>query len=128
MNRDYSKTVIYKITSAEDPSWIYVGHTTDYYQRRKYYKKHSAEKSKCMSPFNYIHAYGGWDKVIMEKVENYPCDFKQEADERTDYIKKLHDQGGAKSNFHKKAYRYAIKDKVSEYNKRYYSKKKENTD
>lgn len=75
---DYSSTLIYKIT-CNDPAVtdIYVGHTTDFVQRRAAHKQ-SALTSNCKL-YKIIRANGGWLNWTMEILNFYNCKNLHEA-------------------------------------------------
>ena len=80
---DYSNTIIYKITCRDETiSDVYVGHTTNFVQR-----KH-AHKQSCINPtsLNYklklyqvIRANGGWNNWKMEIINFFECKDHYEA-------------------------------------------------
>jgi len=69
---DYSTTIIYKITCT-DPvvKDIYVGHTTNFSQRRQSHKQNST-KNKCKL-YKTIRDNGGWNNWTMEIIDFYNC-------------------------------------------------------
>jgi hypothetical protein len=87
---DYSKTIMYRIVS-EDPNnneLIYVGHTTNFIQRR--YAHKSACNNENDKAYNYkvyetIRANGGWDKFQMIQIEEFNCNNQREAETRERY-------------------------------------------
>jgi hypothetical protein len=80
---DYSNTIIYKITCKDETiSDVYVGHTTNFVQR-----KHS-HKQSCMNPkssnytfklYEVIRANGGWSNWKMEIINFFECNDHYEA-------------------------------------------------
>ena len=89
-NTDYSKLVIYKIV-CEDSNVkdIYVGHTTDFDNRKHVHKVDSRKKLK-LKLYQVINANGGWENWRMVLIEKYQCNDKLEAGEREYYwFKKL---------------------------------------
>ena len=75
---DYSNTIIYKII-CKDPNVkdIYVGHTTNFVQR-KYHHKYSSYKDKCKL-YQVIRNNGGWKNWTMEIVDFCKCNDQYEA-------------------------------------------------
>ena len=75
---DYSSTLIYKIT-CKDPAVtdLYVGHTTDFVQRRTAHKQ-STLTSACKL-YKIIRANGGWLNWTMEILNFYNCKNLHEA-------------------------------------------------
>ena len=80
---DYKKVIIYKLVcddlSVKD---LYVGHTTDFTNRKKLHKQCS------LNPTNSKHNYkvykmirdnGGWDNWSMIEIEKYLCNDENEA-------------------------------------------------
>jgi hypothetical protein len=80
---DYSNTIIYKITCKDETiSDVYVGHTTNFVQR-----KH-AHKQSCINPkaanytvklYEVIRANGGWNNWKMEIINFFECKDHYEA-------------------------------------------------
>ena len=84
MPTDYSKSQIYKIyCKDENVKDIYIGETTDF-TRRKYWHKRGCEKeykqykTSRRTLYQAINSNGGWDNWIIEVIENFPCENKQE--------------------------------------------------
>mgnify|MGYP003347100002 CR=1 FL=1 len=80
---DYSNTIIYKIF-CKDPnvSDIYVGHTTNFVQRKHAHKQNSMNsKSPCydLKLYKIIRDNGGWDNWCMEIVNFFNCKDSYEA-------------------------------------------------
>ena len=82
---DYSKTVIYGIFSNSSDENIYIGHTTDFSNRKR------GHKSTCNNPndnlyhlmlYKKIRDNGGWDNYTMRLIEEYPCNTRNEATAR----------------------------------------------
>jgi len=90
MKKDLNNSVIYKIfCKNEEVKDLYVGQTTDF-TRRKYAHKRVCfkkmheynNKNKYTSLYNIINLNGGWDNWKMEVIEKYPCNSKEELDNR----------------------------------------------
>jgi len=88
---DYSKTLIYKIVSKNlNITDCYVGHTTNFRQRKNKHKS-SCNNKNCKSfncnIYNFIRQNEGWSNWEMIEIEKYPCSDKREATarERTHY-------------------------------------------
>ena len=80
---DYSKTVIYKIIcNDESISECYVGHTTNFKQRKSQHKIASQNDNKNLKVYQFIREKGGWDNFTMIEIETYPCQNKCEATKR----------------------------------------------
>ena len=80
---DYSNTIIYKITCNDSNiSDLYVGHTTNFVQRKHAHKQSSInEKSpnyKCKL-YEVIRKNGGWENWKMEIINFYNCKNHYEA-------------------------------------------------
>lgn len=72
----YSKAVIYKIYSIDEPDKFYVGSTANSIWRRFYYHK---KYTKTRKSFFYTEVNRlGWDKFKIEVIENFPCNNRQE--------------------------------------------------
>jgi hypothetical protein len=88
---DYSNCCIYKIEHIENESLIYVGHTTNFKQRKAEHKntcnneKHTRFNLKL---YTMIRLNGGWEMFVMIEVEKYPCNDKREADKRENELMK----------------------------------------
>lgn len=83
---DYSNTLIYKITckdvNVED---IYVGHTTDFVQRRKGHERsciHTKSVNYNCKLYQVIRANGGWNNWKMEIINFFNCKNLYEAREK----------------------------------------------
>ena len=88
---DYSNCCIYKIEHIENESLIYVGHTTNFKQRKAEHKntcnneKHTRFNLKL---YTMIRLNGGWEMFVMIEVEKYPCNDKREAAKRENELMK----------------------------------------
>jgi hypothetical protein len=88
---DYSNCCIYKIEHIENESLIYVGHTTNFKQRKAEHKntcnneKHTRFNLKL---YTMIRENGGWEMFVMIEIEKYPCNDKREADKRENELMK----------------------------------------
>ena len=88
---DYSKTIIYKIDHIENESLVYVGHTTNWEQRKyKHKSNYYNHKGKCFNfkLYQMIRENGGWEKFKMIEVEKYPCNDRREAERRENEVMK----------------------------------------
>ena len=80
---DYSNTIIYKITcKSPDVNEVYVGHTTNFVQR-KFYHKQSCTNIKSPNHnfklYQVIRQHNGWDNWNMEIVNFFNCKDSYEA-------------------------------------------------
>lgn len=80
---DYSNTIIYKIT-CNDPTVTdkYVGHTTNFVQRKHAHKQSSCNENNAHSDtklYQTIRNHGGWTNWKMEIVGFYDCENHYEA-------------------------------------------------
>ena len=89
MPRDYRKTAIYKLVckdvSIKD---CYVGHTTEFIQRKSKHKNKCNTKSGKnynLKVYKFIRDNGGWENWSMIEVEKYPCNDEREASAREFY-------------------------------------------
>jgi hypothetical protein len=100
---DYSKTQMYKLKHKDDcnDENIYVGHTTNWIQRKKFHK-FSCNSPKCIGyttkKYIYIRENGGWEEWDMFWIEDYPCNGKKEAEARE---QELMDANNSKLNSQK---------------------------
>ena len=80
-NIDYSNTIIYKI-SCKDASvnHVYVGHTTNFVQRKYVHKTGSMNKNAEL--YEIIREHGGWENWNMEIVTFLHCDNHNDAIQR----------------------------------------------
>ena len=80
---DCSKMLIYKIVCKDiNVKDLYVGSTTNYHKRKQHHK--CVFNNKKSEKYNYalykcIRDNGGWDNFEMILIENYPCEYVQEA-------------------------------------------------
>jgi hypothetical protein len=92
---DYQNTFIYKLVHKDDldDKNIYIGHSTNFKQRKKDHKSCCNNVNSCryiLKVYQYIRENGGWDCWDMFKVEDYPCKDVYEARSRERYwIKEL---------------------------------------
>ena len=80
---EYSNTIIYKITcKSPDVNEVYVGHTTNFVQR-KFYHKQSCTNIKSPNHnfklYQVIRQHNGWDNWNMEIVNFFNCNDSYEA-------------------------------------------------
>jgi hypothetical protein len=83
---DYSNTIFYKIV-CKDPriTYKYVGHTTNYVQKKHYHKYHCATETtpKFNSEiYKIIRAYGGWNNWTMDIINTLHCNNQQEVKQK----------------------------------------------
>ena len=67
---------------------LYVGSTTDYYNRKSKHKSNCISencKSYNFNVYKYIRATGGWDNWSMIEIEKFPCKDSMEARARERY-------------------------------------------
>lgn len=120
---DYSKTIIYKIY-CNDPTItdIYIGHTTNFTQRKKTHKQMTLHNTNIHSNryvYNFIRDHGGWDNWSMVQLQESNLKNKREAEAyEHNWIQKL----GATLNS-KKPYMQCKENSV-EYKKEWYENNK----
>jgi hypothetical protein len=141
---DYSNCCIYKIEHIENESLIYVGHTTNFKQRKAEHKNtcnNENNKSFNLKLYTMIRLNGGWEMFVMIEVEKYPCNDKREAEKRENEVMK---ESKASMNMIKsyitaeekleqhRQYNKDNKEKIKQYNKdnkekmkQYYEKNKD---
>ena len=77
----YKNGKIYKIECSD--GHYYIGSTT---QKLNHRLNHHKITSKTQNTTAYIHIKNiGWDNVTIKLIENYPCDLKQQLNEKEDY-------------------------------------------
>ena len=64
--RDYSKTVIYRIVDIRYNITIYIGHTTNLYEKKKHLKRNKFGIN------NFVRDQGGWKNFRVLYLECYP--------------------------------------------------------
>ena len=83
---DYSKTEIYKIIHCDpDKDFCYVGHTTNFTERKKCHKislKYESSSNSKHILYQMIRENGGWDNFKMVFIEKWPCENLREAQGR----------------------------------------------
>lgn len=83
---DYTKVFIYKICcnniSIKD---IYIGHTTNFEQRKNSHKRSCEIDKKNTRVYKFIRENGGWSNWSMILIENYSCNNRHEAEMRERY-------------------------------------------
>ena len=88
---DYSNCCIYKIEHIENDTLIYVGHTTNFKQRKADHKKNcnnESNKTFNLKLYSMIRENGGFEMFKMIEVEKYPCNDRREAEKREDELMK----------------------------------------
>ena len=80
---DYKKVIIYKLVcddlSVKD---LYIGHTTDFTNRKKSHKSQSLNSNYIgynFKVYKMIRENGGWNNWSMIEIEKYPCNDDNEA-------------------------------------------------
>jgi len=128
---DYSNTIIYKIVCNDlNITECYVGHTTNFIQRKYSHKKNCINNNNNQPNFKiyqFIRANGGWNNWSMIEVEKYPCNDFNEASTRERY---WYEQLNANLNTQiplrtQKEYCETNKEQILEYQKEYYETNKE---
>ena len=73
--RDYSKTVIYRIVDIRYNITIYIGHTTNLYEKKKHLKRNKFGIN------NFVREQGGWKYFKVLYLECFPqCNSKDYAE------------------------------------------------
>jgi hypothetical protein len=88
---DYSATIIYKLC-CKDPEIddIYIGHTTNFIQRKNRHKTASGNINYNSYVYMFIRDHGGWDNWSMIQIEQHNCNNKREAEAiEHEWIEKL---------------------------------------
>jgi len=77
---DYSNTIIYKIYCKDDTiKDLYVGHTTNFIQRRYAHKIACNNFNNNLKIYNTIRCNGGWENWDMVEIAKYNCKDATEA-------------------------------------------------
>jgi hypothetical protein len=77
---DYSNTIIYKIYCKDETiKDIYVGHTTNFTQRKYSHKMASNNLNNTLKIYNTIRNNGGWENWDMVEIAKYCCKDATEA-------------------------------------------------
>jgi hypothetical protein len=80
---DYSNTIIYKITcNNKTVTDLYVGHTTNFVQRKHAHKQSSLNVNYKVKLYEVIRANGGWNNWKMEIINFFECKNHYEAREK----------------------------------------------
>ena len=86
---DYSKTEIYKIIHCDpDKDFCYVGHTTNFTERKKRHTRCcniESTKDHHHKVYQMIRENGGWDNFKMVFIEKWACESLREAEAREQY-------------------------------------------
>jgi hypothetical protein len=73
-NVDYSNTIIYKIFCKDEIiTDVYVGHTTNFIQRKYAHKITCNNLNNDLKIYNVIRSNGGWDNWDMVEIAKYCC-------------------------------------------------------
>lgn len=134
--KDYSKSVVYKITCKnESVSFTYVGSTSNWRQR---YSQHKSDCNNVKSPRHTLQLYdfmrnnGGWDNFVMILVQELCCANKRELDKREQYWKDIYVDSIGKNSYGqsltpRKPFNRAFlsPEQHKEANNKYYQAKKE---
>jgi hypothetical protein len=79
-NIDYSNTIIYKIYCKDyNIKDVYIGHTTNFSQRKYSHKISCNNKDNGFKIYNIIRQNGGWDNWDMIEIAKYKCNDSVEA-------------------------------------------------
>ncbi len=96
MPKNYSKALIYKIYCRdENVKDIYIGETTDFIRRKYCHKRDCERKYKQYETsrhllYQAINSNGGWHNWVIEELEKFPCENKQQLlDRETFWIMEL---------------------------------------
>ena len=77
---DYSNTIIYKICCKDESvTDVYVGHTTNFIQRKYSHKIACNNLNNDLKIYNVIRCNGGWDNWNMVELAKYYCKDSTEA-------------------------------------------------
>jgi len=83
--RDYSKTVIYRIVDIRYNITIYIGHTTNLYEKKKHLKRNKFGIN------NFVKEQGGWKNFAVLYLECFPqCRNKDHAESLVYRVQRQH--------------------------------------
>ena len=83
---NYQNTIIYKIICKDmNIKDVYVGHTTNFIQRKNSHKQDSNSNTYSTKIYDTINKNGGWKNWDMIEIEKYPCKDGNEAKARERY-------------------------------------------
>ena len=89
---NYQNCVIYKLVSFDTTlTECYVGHTTNFTQRKKNHKNsyfNENHPNHFFPVYEFMREHGGWENFIMLQMEEFPCETKREAEIREEYWRK----------------------------------------
>tara|TARA_X000001036_G_C20522229_1_gene742597 strand:- start:42 stop:578 length:537 start_codon:yes stop_codon:yes gene_type:complete len=80
---DYQKCMMYKLICDEDPTFLYIGHTTNWNRRKAKHKEDSLNDTR--KAYQRIRELGGWENIKMIWIEDFPCNNKREGEAREQY-------------------------------------------
>lgn len=130
---DYNKTIMYKLVCNDlNVKEIYIGHTTNWKQRKTLHKRDIDKKNDCKNIF--IRNNGGWENWSMIMIENYPCNNKLEACKRERELMEQHNNTintnrpfitEQEKNEYSMEYKIKNKEKLLEYHSNYRKEHKE---
>ncbi len=86
---NYESTIIYKIQHLDDETLLYVGHTTDFTQRKSSHKanlKNTNNKAYNFKVYQMIRDHGGWEMFNMTEIKAFSCSNKREAEAEEDKV------------------------------------------
>lgn len=128
---DYQKSVIYKVSCKDtNITEFYIGSTANFRQRKyDYNSKMKNEKAHDYKSkyYKFIRENGGWENWNMEIYEYYPCNTKEELEDREDYwvVELKSPLNTNRPRRSKKEYRQDMKEVLSEKSKEYREANKE---
>ena len=88
---DYSNCCIYKIEHIKNDTLIYVGHTTNFKQRKERHIQNcnnESNKKFNLKLYTMIRENGGFKMFKMIEVEKYLCNDRREAERRENEVMK----------------------------------------
>jgi hypothetical protein len=118
----------------------YVGHTTNFTQRKKNHKNsyfNENHPNHFFPVYEFMREHGGWEIFIMLQMEEFPCETKREAEIREELEKRIKRHSKRTPSFttteekkiqnRKRVAKFNKKNPtyMKEYNKEYYEANKE---
>lgn len=121
--RDYSKSIIYKISCKDlTISFTYIGSTSNFYNRKALHKSdyYNVSSPRYKLPiYEFMRNNGDFNNFVIVLIEEFCCENKRQLEQREQYWKEIYgDNIGKRSAF-------LSPEKKIELNKQYYEEHKE---
>lgn len=129
MINNYTSGKIYTLRCKDDENLVYVGSTINLLSARYGRHKYNSKKDQYKNNKLYSTINGCWDRWFIQLEEKFPCNSKEELEEKEGiYIREIANLNshipGREDKERRKQYYQNNKDKILQYRKEYYQKKK----